>query len=220
MRYFPAFLDLQGKTCVVVGGGRVGERKVRGLAKAGARVKVISPELTAPLVRLRDQGKIVHVSRPYRRGDLRAAFLAVAATGDRITNEEVFREALRERVLVNVVDDPAHSSFIVPSVVKKKDLIVAVSTSGRSPALARVVRRKLEKEIGPEYGLLLDLFGKIRKKVLSAGDGQNRNAKTFRRLAKEDLLPLVKEHRTAELNRRLKASLGPGFSLRELGLKW
>ena len=106
MRYFPVFLDLQGKTCVVVGGGRVGERKVRGLLKAGARVKVISPELTAPLLLLRDKGKIAHVSRTYRRGDLQAAFLAVAATGDRITNEEVFREALGERVLVNVVDDP------------------------------------------------------------------------------------------------------------------
>ena len=220
MRYFPVFLDLQGKTCVVVGGGRVGERKVRGLLKAGARVKVISPELTAPLLLLRDKGKIAHVSRTYRRGDLQAAFLAVAATGDRITNEEVFREALGERVLVNVVDDPGHSSFIVPSIVDKKDLLVAVSTSGRSPALARVVRRKLEKEIGPEYGLLLDLFGKIRKKLLSAGLGQRENANLFRQLAKQDLFPLVKERRAGELNRRLKESLGPGFSLRELGLKW
>jgi precorrin-2 dehydrogenase/sirohydrochlorin ferrochelatase len=121
---------------------------------------------------------------------------------------------------VNVVDDPARSSFIVPSVLQKKDLILAISTSGRSPALAGVLRRRLEKEIGPEYAVLLNLFGKIRKELLSRGLGQKTNAKMFRELAKEDLLPLVRKRRAAEMNRRLKAALGPGFSLRELGFWW
>ena len=220
MRYFPVFLDLQGKSCVVAGGGRVAERKVKTLLEAGARVKVISPKLTGPLARLKNGGKIVHYPRAYRPKDLRGAFLTIAATDDRAVNERVFQEATENRIPVNVVDDPAHSSFILPSLVKKKDLIVAISTSGRSPALARMLRQKLEKEIGPEYGRFLRLLGAVRKKVIPQGLGQQRNQKIFRRLVKEDLLPLIKRKNFRELNRRLAVILGPGFSLKELGLKW
>ena len=220
MRYFPIFLDLKGKLCVVVGGGRVGERKVRSLLRAGARVKVIAPEIALPISRWGKTGKITHSPRPYRSGDLRGAFLAIAATGDRRANGRVFLEAQKRRIPVNVVDDPAHSSFIVPSIVAKRDLVMAISTSGRSPALARVLRQKLEKEIGPEYPLWLDLFGALRKKILPLGLGQKQNQRIFRRLAKEDLQPLIKEGRFQELNGRLKAILGAGFSLKELGLNW
>jgi precorrin-2 dehydrogenase/sirohydrochlorin ferrochelatase len=220
MRYFPVFLDLKEKLCIVVGGGSVAERKVKNLLQAGARVKVISPELTPPLSRLRDEKKIAHLSRSYRKKDLRGALLAIAATNNRPINERVFREATADRIPVNVVDDPAHSSFIVPSLVKKKDLMVAISTSGRSPALARILRQKLEKEIGPEYGRFLRLLGAVRKKVIPQGLGQQRNQKIFRRLVKEDLLPLIKGKNFRELDRRLAVILGPGFSLKELGLKW
>ncbi len=146
--------------------------------------------------------------------------MAIAATDDRTMNERVFRHARERRVLVNVVDDPAHSSFIVPSIVEKKDLIVAISTSGRSPAMARVLRQKLEKEIGPEYNLLLKFLGTLRKKILRLGWEQRENQKIFRALVKEDLLSLIKEKKFPELNRRLKTILGPGFSLKELGLRW
>ena len=220
MRYFPVFLDLKGKRCVVVGGGRVGERKVRSLLKAGALVKVIGPELTPTLFCLKRKTKLTHISRSYRRGDLGGAFLVIAATDDRMTNERVFRQSLEKRALVNVVDDPAHSNFIVPSIVEKKDLVVAISTSGRSPAMARLVRQKLEKEIGPEYNLLLKFLGTLRKKILRLGREQKGNQKIFRALLREDLLSLIKEKRFPELNRRLKSILGPGFSLRELGLRW
>ena len=220
MRYFPVFVDLKGKYCVVVGGGRVGERKVRSLLKAGALVKVIGPELTPSLFRLKKKGKIIHISRSYRTGDLGRAFLVIAATDDRKTNERVFRQALEKRVLVNVVDDPAHSSFIVPSIVEKKDLVVAISTSGRSPALARVLRQKLEKEIGPEYTFLLKILGSLRKKIRSLKLGQKENQKIFRELVKEELLSLIKEKKFQEVNHRLKTILGSGFSLRELGLRW
>jgi precorrin-2 dehydrogenase/sirohydrochlorin ferrochelatase len=137
-----------------------------------------------------------------------------------MTNERVFRQALEKRVMVNVVDDPAHSSFIVPSIVEKKDLVVAISTSGRSPAMARLVRQKLDKEIGPEYNLLLKFLGTVRKKILRLGREPKENQKIFRALLKEDLLSLIKEKRFPELNRRLKTLLGPGFSLKELGLRW
>jgi precorrin-2 dehydrogenase/sirohydrochlorin ferrochelatase len=220
MRYFPVFLDLQEKSCVVVGGGRVAERKVKSLLKAGARVKVVSPDLTGALARLKSREKIVHYPRSYRPKDLRGAFLTIAATDDRAINERVFQEATASRIPVNVVDDPVHSSFIVPSLVKKKDLVVAISTSGRSPALARVLRQKLEKEIGPEYSRFLRLLGAVRRKIIPLGLGQRRNQKIFRRLVKEDLLSLIKRKKFRELNRLLAKILGPGFSLKELGLKW
>ena len=220
MRYFPVFLDLQDKSCVVVGGGRVAERKVKTLLKAGARVKVISPELTGPLARLKSQEKIVHYPRAYRPKDLGGAFITITATDNRAINERVFQEAMERGIPVNVVDDPAHSSFIVPSLVKKKDLIVAISTSGKSPALARLLRQKLEKEIGPEYSRFLRLLGTVRGKIISQGLGQRRNQKVFRKLVKEDLLSLIKGKNFRELNRRLAKILGPGFSLKELGLKW
>lgn len=220
MRYYPVFLDLKERPCVVIGGGRVAERKVKTLLKAGARVKVISPQLTAPLARLKEQKRISHLARPYRQSDLRGAFLAIGATDDRSINERIFREAAAVRIPVNVVDDPAHSSFIVPSVVKKKDLLVAISTSGKSPALARVLRQKLEKEIGPEYEGFLKLLGRVREKLLPLGLGQPRNQKIFRKLVGEDLLPLIRGKKFRELNRRLAKVLGPGYSLKELGLKW
>ena len=220
MRYFPVFLDLKEKRCIVVGGGAVAERKVKNLLKAGARVKVISPELTVPLSRLRDEKKISHLSRSYRRKDLEGALLAIAATNDRTINERVFREATANRIPVNVVDDPAHSSFIVPSIVHKKDLLVAVSTSGRSPALARLLRQKLEREIGPEYPRFLSLLGRVRKKILSRGLGQRENQRIFRRLVKDDLLPLIRGKKRREVDQRLRRALGPGFSLKDLGFRW
>ncbi len=220
MRYFPVFLDLQDKSCVVVGGGRVAERKVKTLLKAGARVKVISPKLTGPLARLESEERIVQYPRLFRRKDLRGAFLTIAATDDRAVNQKVFQEATENRIPVNVVDDPAHSSFIVPSLVKKKDLVVAISTSGRSPALARLLRQKLEKEIGPEYARFLRLLGAVRRKMIPLGLGQRRNQKIFRKLMKEDLLSLIKGKKFWELNHRLGKILGPGFSLKELGLRW
>jgi len=219
MRYYPVFLNLQRRLCVVIGGGRVAERKVKTLLRAGARVKVISPRLTAPLVRLKEQKRISHLPRHYRSSDLRGAFLAIGATDDRFINERIFREAAAGRIPVNVVDDPAHSTFIVPSIVKKKDLLVAISTSGKSPALARLLRQKLEKEIGREYEVFLKLLGRVREKLLALGRGQSRNQQVFRRLVGEDLLALIRGKKFRELDRRLGKVLGPGYSLQELGLK-
>jgi len=219
MKYFPIFLDLKGKLCAVVGGGRVAERKVRTLLKAGARVKVISPELTEPLSRLKTQAKILGEVRPFQAGDLRGAFLAIAATDDRKTNEKVYRQALRKMIPVNVVDDPVHSSFIVPSIVQRGDLVVAISTSGQSPALARTLRQKFEKEIGPEYALALEFMGQARRKILSLSMGTAQKQRILRRLAAEDFLSLIINKRFPALHRRLRNLLGPDFSLKELKIE-
>jgi len=219
MKYYPVLLDLDGKLCVVVGGGRVAERKVRSLLQVGALVKVISPQLTQSLSRLKERGKIIHSQRPYRSGDLHRAFLAITATDDRRANERVFNQALRQKIPVNVVDDPAHSSFIVPSLVQKGDLLIAISTSGQSPALARALRQKLQKEIGAEYIYLLKLLGAVRKKILSLGLGQKRKQVIFRKLAGKDLLLLIRKNDYTGLENRMKTLLGSGFSLKELGLR-
>ena len=218
MRYFPAFLDLKDKLCVVVGGGRVAERKVRSLLKAGASIKVIGPEFTDSLSRLKKNGKIIFRPRAFRSRDLSGAFLAIAATDDRATNERVYREAAERRIPVNLVDDPAHCSFIVPSLVERGDLLLAISTSGQSPALAKLLRQKLQKEIGPEYAFLLKLLGAVRKKILPRGFGQKDKQKIFRQLVREDLLSLIRKKDRRRMEARLRNILGPGFSLKELGL--
>jgi precorrin-2 dehydrogenase/sirohydrochlorin ferrochelatase len=219
MRYFPALLDLKGKLCVVVGGGRVAERKVRSLLKAGALVKVISPQISESLSRSELKGKIVHRPRSFRSDDLRGAFLAIAATDDRATNERVSRQALGLKIPVNVVDDPVHSTFIVPSLVERGDLLVAISTSGQSPALAKLLRQRLQKEIGPEYSSLLKVLGAVRTKVQSFGFSQERNQRIFRKLVRNDLLSLIRKGDWRGLDTRVRYILGPGFSLKELGWK-
>lgn len=220
MRYFPVFLDLKRRLCVVVGGGKVAERKIRSLLKAGARVKVVSPQLTPSLSRLKEKGKVTHIPRSYRGRALDGAFLAIAATDDRTTNERVFRDGNKKGILINIVDDPSHCNFIVPSVVKKGDLLIAISTSGKSPALARILRRKLEKEIGSNYPFMLKFLSAVRKKLFSRRLGQRENQKIFRRLLQEDLFPLIKEKKGRELDRYTKSSLGTGFSLKELGIRF
>ena len=219
MRYFPALLDLKGKLCVVVGGGRVAQRKVRSLVKAGALVKVISPQISESLFQSEIKGKIVHRPRSFRSDDLRDAFLAIAATDDRATNERVSRLAFRLKIPVNVVDDPAHSSFILPSMVEQGDLLVAISTSGQSPALAKLLRQRLQKEIGPEYSFLLKLLGAVRRKVRSFGLSQKRNQIIFRKLVRDDLLSLIRKRDWRGLDTRVRYILGHGFSLKELGWK-
>jgi precorrin-2 dehydrogenase/sirohydrochlorin ferrochelatase len=219
MKYYPILLDLNRKLCVIVGGGRVAERKVRSLLQAGARVKVISPHLILSLERLKENRKIIHRQRSFRTGDLEGAFLAIAATDDRQANERVFSQSLQRKIPVNVVDDPVHSSFIVPSLVQQGDLIIAISTSGKSPALAKALRQKFQKEIGPEYIFLLKLLGALRKKILSMKLGQKRNQVILRRLAGANLLPWIRKNDDTALEKQITKLLGFEFSLRELGLR-
>lgn len=219
MRYFPAFLDLRQKRCLIVGAGQVAERKVGVLLRAGASVDVIGPKLTSGLSLLKAKGKIRHRPRLYRSGDLRGAFLVIAATDNRAINERIAQDAEKENTLVNVVDDPALCNFIVPSWVARGDLLIALSTSGKSPALARSLRQRLQREIGPEYAFLLRLLGEVRRRILPLGWGQKRNQTIFRWLVGQNFQTLIQKRNFAELDRRLRKKLGPEFSLKELGLK-
>lgn len=160
--YYPVFLDLNGRRCIVVGGGGVAMRKVNALLDFGALVEVISPRLCAGLKQLQEHKKINVTERGFKPGDLRGAFIAIAATSSPRTNAAVAAEGLQYSVPVNVVDDPAHCDFILPSYCRRGGVTLAVSTSGMGPALARKIRSKLEKEIGPEYETLAIIVKEVR----------------------------------------------------------
>jgi len=174
--YYPIFLKISGKKCVVIGGGQVALRKVRTLLEHGASVKVISPDLCSTLNQLAEGGQINVLQRSYRVGDLQDAVIAIAATNDSNTNLEMVREARRKVVLVNVVDDPENSDFIVPSYIRRGDVTIAISTAGRSPALARKIRNRLEKDFGDEYASLALLIDEVRAEVKRQGIKVNGDA--------------------------------------------
>jgi precorrin-2 dehydrogenase/sirohydrochlorin ferrochelatase len=163
--YFPAFLDLRGRRCLVVGGGEVGERKARALLECGAHVTVVSPAMTPGLAALAERGRIEARARTLRRSDVRGCTLAVVATGDPRVDGATAALARRCRVLVNVVDRREHCDFIMPSVLHRGELQIAVSTGGRSPALAREIRRRLEGLFGPEYAALIQRVGADRRRA-------------------------------------------------------
>ncbi|MDE3074583.1 MAG: bifunctional precorrin-2 dehydrogenase/sirohydrochlorin ferrochelatase, partial [Chloroflexota bacterium] len=164
-RYYPVSLKLEGRAVLVVGGGVVAERKVQALRQAGARVQVVAGKPTARLKRLATEGSIELVERPYQAGDVGGAFVVVAATSDEAVNREVFAEADLRGIPCNVVDVPELCSFIVPSVFRRGDLTIAVSTNGRSPSFSKMVRQHIEAEIGPEYAEYLELVGSLRDQV-------------------------------------------------------
>jgi len=167
--YYPIFLNLQGKKCVVVGGGKVALRKVTALLDCGADITVISPKPHAQILKLFKNKALQLVRRNYEPGDLRGAALSVAATHAKKINGKVAKEAKKDGIMVNVVDDAALSDFIIPSSFRRGDLSVAVSTSGRSPALAKKIRAKLEKTIGMEYANLVSLTAEIRSEIKRKG---------------------------------------------------
>ena len=163
--YYPVFLDLTGKRCVIVGGGQVAERKCRSLMKTRALITVIAPEITKRLRDYKNTGVIIHIGRDYRKGDITSAKIVISATGSRETNERVARDAESLHKLVNVVDTPDLCNFIVPSVFRRGTLSIAVSTGGVSPAFAKEIRKELEKIYGPELEGKLKAIGKMRDRA-------------------------------------------------------
>ncbi|HSR35993.1 MAG TPA: bifunctional precorrin-2 dehydrogenase/sirohydrochlorin ferrochelatase [Desulfurivibrionaceae bacterium] len=187
MAFFPICLDIADRHCVVIGGGRVAERKVASLLDCGAAVTVVSPELTEPLRCLADQGKVNWLARPYLAGDLAGAFLVIAATDDPDVQERVHAEAEAGNILLNVADVPKWCNFILPATTRQGDLMLSVSTAGKSPALARRLREGFDREFGPEYAVLVELLGELRQVVLGRGLSHQQNKDVFQRLVEADL---------------------------------
>lgn len=171
MRYYPLFLDLRNRRCVVVGGGPVAERKVRTLLRAGATVTLVSPEISAGLSRLLARLGVKWTARNYRHGDLLGAYLVFAATDNAQVQESIRGEAEQLGVPVNLADRVEGSSFLVPAVIAKGDVQIAISTSGSSPALARMLRRKLEQTLAkiPESLAELRRLRRVLKEENSSG---------------------------------------------------
>jgi precorrin-2 dehydrogenase / sirohydrochlorin ferrochelatase len=161
--YYPVYIELREQPCVVIGGGKIAEGKVEGLLAARASVTVISPELTPRLHELAEKKQISYFARAYQPGDLTGAFLVICATDQAEINHQVWEEATGNRQLVNVVDDTPRCNFIAPSILRKGDLTIAISTSGKAPALAVRLKERLQRELGPEYERFLELAGELRE---------------------------------------------------------
>lgn len=173
---YPVNLNLIGRSCAVIGGGLVAERKVVSLLQAKALVTIFSPQLTNRLSQLAERQFLSAHLRRYNPGDLAGYFLVICATNDLIVNRQAAREAKVAQALVNIVDAPELCDFTVPAQVVRGDLLLTVSTAGHSPKFARLIRQQLEKKYGAEYGIYLELLGKIRsdmkQKRLSAKQRQ------------------------------------------------
>lgn len=195
MNYYPVFLNLTNKKCIVIGGGAVAERKVKQLLRAGASITVVSPQSTAGIKRLASKKKIVLKPRHYQARDVEKAFLVIAATSDEKVNKTISRESSG---LVNVVDMPEHCTFIMPSVVTRGPLTIAISTSGVSPALSRTIREEIAAFIPEELSLYLSYLKKLRQKVLTFLPGSDRRTARKRslllkKLGSREMLKVVRE---------------------------
>jgi siroheme synthase-like protein len=168
-RYYPAFLNLQGKKCLVIGGGKVAARKIKSLMDCGAMITVISPRFHPDIARLAEAGFLQWLQRSCKEGDLEDAFMVISATSNKRVNQRIADEAERRGVLVNVVDDPKRSDFIVPALVRRGRLTIAISTSGMSPALAKKIRTRLEKDFGEEYASLIAVIEEVRSTLKRKG---------------------------------------------------
>ena len=219
MGYHPVFLDLRGRSCVVVGGGVVAQQKVESLLEAGARVTVVSPSLIEALEGLAATHEIVHHARAYRRGDLDDAVLAYVAVDDDALRTAVAADAAASRVLVNVVDVPQLCTFIAPAVVRRDPVVVAVSTGGASPALARRLRQEIEARVGEEYGVAATILARLRPVVQRAESDPQARARMFARLVEGSLLDALRKRDTAGVDAILRDAAGEGATLQALGVE-
>lgn len=192
-RYFPILVDLRGKKVLVVGGGNVARRKIESLLAHGATVELIAKELSAQVAAWVEKGLIRHVDRDFSESRLESFFMVIAATNDASLNQQVSRRAQEHGLLVNVVDQPLDCNFIIPSVLRRGDLVVAVSTSGRSPAFARKIRVDLERQFGDEIECFLILMGHLRERVLAHGLPQEQNKELFEKLIVSPLLLAIRD---------------------------
>jgi len=210
-QFYPAFLDLRGRRAVVIGGGAIAEQKVVGLLDAGARVTVISPGVSRRLEDLAAAGTVTIERRPYRPGDLAGAFLAIAATDDRAANRAVWVEAEARGVLLNAVDDLPHCSFIAPAIHRQGDVAIAVSTAGKSPALAVRLRERIGRLVGPEYATLLALLGELRAELAQRVPDARARTRLWYSIVDSDAIEFVRRGDVAGARRhigRLVAAAG------------
>ena len=186
MTLFPMFMKLEGRSCLVVGAGAIGEPKIGSLLTSGASLCVIAPQVSPAVAEWARAGVIVWEAREFKVTDLDGVFLVIAATSSREVNGAIFHEARQRNILCNVVDDPEYCDFYYPAVVRRGDLQLAISTNGHSPALAQRIRRELEIQFGPEYGEWLEELGKIRQQLFASGMNLDERRRLLHELASRE----------------------------------
>lgn len=205
--YYPLFADLKGRRCVVVGGGPIAQRKVAALRRFGAVVDVVSPSATPRLARLARRKAIKWRARRFMPLDLAGAWLVYAATDDQAVNARVFREATRRRIFTNVVDQKLLCSFIAPAVVRRGELMIAISTGGASPTLAKRLRRELDRLVGADYARALRLLGSLRETARRRLPEYRDRQRYFDRLIAGPVFRQARAGRTAQARRAALALL-------------
>jgi precorrin-2 dehydrogenase/sirohydrochlorin ferrochelatase len=204
MKYYPVYLDLRDRPCIIAGGGQVAERKALSLLDAGAEVRIISPSLTTKLQELSRSGKIAHIPKTFDEKDIEEALLVIAATDSLEVNAGIGRLCRKRHILVNVAAPPDESTFIVPSIVDRGDLLIAVSTSGVSPALSKRIRKDLEEQYGPEYKVFLQKISLFRTRLLNEVKDEATRREVLQALADSNVISLLKEGRTHEADCRME----------------
>jgi len=199
MRYYPLFLDISRRRCVVVGSGKVAERKIERLLACGARVEVVGKVLTPALDALKENRRIVHHETDYEEALIHGAFLVIGATDNDVVNGRIAGDARALGILVNIVDEPARCDFILPSIVERGDLSIAVSTGGKSPALAKKLRIELDALYGPEYAILLEIMGKLREKMIAESRPSAENRERFEAVVTSGILDHIRAERWKEV---------------------
>lgn len=192
MKYYPLFMDLAGRECLVVGAGTVAARKVRSLLACGAAVTVVGERPAAAFRALERRGVRLRPRR-FRASDVGGQALVIAATDDRSVNASVAAAARRRGIPVNAVDDPPNCTFIVPAVVRRGALTVAVSTGGKSPAVARFVKERIEALLGAEHAALVRLLGAHRERMKATVPGQSARARAWKRMLDEGVLDSLRK---------------------------
>ena len=193
MKYYPVYLDISKRRCVVVGGGEVAERKVMKLLECDADVVVVSNVVT-PGLETMINGKIIqHIPDDYDSGYIKGAFIVVGATDRDEVNEKIYRDSRGSGILVNIVDDPKRCDFIVPSIMRTGDLAIAISTGGKSPVMARRLREELEQLYGPEYGILIDIMGALREKMITRGESPEDNKSLFESVFDSGIIEYIRK---------------------------
>jgi precorrin-2 dehydrogenase / sirohydrochlorin ferrochelatase len=215
MKYYPIFLDIKNKNCLVVGGGNVGVRKAVTLDRCKANVTVISDKFSPELDNLKISS-INFTTKEYEQKDVKDMFFVFAATDNANLNQKIKHDAAKLDILCNIADSPDKSDFILPSIVERGDLILAISTSGSSPAMAKKIRQELEHSFGPEYALFLTLMGNIRKELLLSGHAPDEHKQIFNTLINKGILELIKDNSEKTIDSILCDVLKKKYSYKNL----
>jgi len=203
---FPMFLKLEGKRCLVVGAGKVGEPKIAGLIDTGALIHVVAIDGSDAVREWAEAGKIDLELRAFLPADLDGKFLSVIATASNNLNQRIYREAQQRGVLCNVVDVPEYCDFFYPAVVRRGDLQIAISTGGQSPSLAQKLRQQLERQFGPEYSGWVEQLGETRRLILASDLDKERKLELLHSLASREAFE-AEVAKLPELDAELSAEL-------------